>query len=106
MIRDIRHAFRLLCKSPGFTMVSVVTLGIGIGANITIFSMINAVLMRPLAAPQSEQLVRLYETNEQPFSKASVSVPNFIDWRERASGFESIGGYVPRSFALQNRTGS
>jgi hypothetical protein len=58
MFRDISHAFRLLRKSPGFTLVAVLTLGIGIGANITIFSMINAVLVRPLAAPQSEKLVR------------------------------------------------
>jgi putative ABC transport system permease protein len=69
MLRDIHHAFRLLRKSPGFTIVAVLTLGIGIGANITIFGMINAVLVRPLAAPQSEKLVRLYETNERPLAK-------------------------------------
>jgi putative ABC transport system permease protein len=106
MFRDIHHAFRLLGKSPGFTMVAVLTLGIGIGANITIFSMINAVLVRPLAAPQSEKLVRLYETNERPLAKGSVSVPNFLDWRERTSGFESMGAYAPRNFALQGRSGS
>jgi hypothetical protein len=91
MFRDISHAFRLLRKSPGFTMVAVLTLGVGIGANVTIFSTINAVLVRPLAAPQSEKLVRLYETNERPLAKGSVSAPNFLDWRERTSGFASMG---------------
>src|ERR1700732_1476974 len=69
MLRDIHHALRLLRKSPGFTMVAVLTPGIGIGANITIFSMINAVLVRPLAAPQSAKLARLYETNERRWQK-------------------------------------
>jgi putative ABC transport system permease protein len=77
-----------------------------IGANITIFSIINAVLVRPLAAPQAEKLVRLYETNERPLAKESVSAPNFLDWRERTRGFESMGAYVPRNFALQGRSGS
>jgi putative ABC transport system permease protein len=67
MFRDIRHAFRLLRKSPGFTTVSVLTVGIGIGANLTIFSVIDAALVRPLAAPQPEKLVRLYQTSERPF---------------------------------------
>jgi putative ABC transport system permease protein len=106
MLHDIHHAFRLLRKSPGFTIVAILTLGISIGANITIFGMINAVLVRPLAAPQSEKLVRLYETNERPLAKGSVSAPNFLDWRERTSGFESMGAYAPRNFALQGRTGS
>src|SRR5260221_737335 len=106
MLRDIPHAFRLLRKSPGFTMVAVLTLGVGIGANVTIFSMINAVLVRPLAAPQSEKLVRLYETNERPLAKGSVSAPNFLDWRERTSGFASMGTYARRNFALQGRSGS
>jgi putative ABC transport system permease protein len=87
-------------------MVAVFTLGIGIGANITIFSMINTVLVRPLAAPRSEKLVRLYETTERPLAKGSVSAPNFLDWRERTSGFESMGAYVLRNFALQGRSGS
>jgi putative ABC transport system permease protein len=106
MFRDLSHAFRFLRKSPGFTIVAVFTLGIGIGVNITIFSIINAVLVRPLAAPQSEKLVRLYETNERPLAKGSVSAPNFLDWRERTRGFESMGAYVPRNFALQGRSGS
>lgn len=63
-------------------------------------------LVRPLAAPQSEKLVRLYETNERPLAKGSVSAPNFLDWRERTRGFESMGACVPRNFALQGRSGS
>jgi len=92
MLRDIHHALRLLGESPGFTMVAVLTLGIGIGANITIFSMINAVL-RPLAAPQSEKLVRLYETDERPLAKGSVSAPFF-----------SIGVSEPAALKVWERT--
>jgi putative ABC transport system permease protein len=106
MLHDIQYATRLLLKSPGFTIVAILTLGIGIGANVAIFSIINAVLIRPLPAPHEEQLVRLYETNERTLSKGSVSVPNFLDWRQRNSGFQGIAVYVLKNLALQDVTGA
>jgi putative ABC transport system permease protein len=106
MFRDIQYAARLLKKSPGFTVVTALTLGMGIGANVAIFSVINALLIRPLPAPHEEQLVRLYETNERTLSKGTVSIPNFLDWRQRNSSFQSIAGYALKNFALQGATGS
>jgi putative ABC transport system permease protein len=106
MLSHLRYTIRILLKSPGFTITALLTLGIGIGANVAIFSIINAVLIRPLPVPHEEQLVRLYETNERTLAKGAVSVPNFLDWRERSSGFQGVTGYVLKSFALQDAGGS
>ena len=106
LLQNLRYAGRLLLRSPGFTLVAVMTLGIGIGANVTIFSMVNALLIRPLAAPHSEQLVRLYETNQKPYSHGSVSAPNFLDWERRNTVFTGLSGFVFRGVAVQGRSGS
>src|SRR5258708_11306898 len=87
VIQDFRYAFRLLLKSPGFTVVAVLTLGAGIGANVTVFSIVNAVLVRSLPLPQSQQLVRLYSEWEPAWPYSEISAPDFLDWRERNTPF-------------------
>ena len=101
MLQDIRIAIRTLSKSPGFTSLVVLTLALGIGANAAIFSVVHAVLMRPLPYPGSERLVRIWETFEHGRGTGTVSLPNFRDWREGSEAFESLAAYGYGSVNLQ-----
>jgi putative ABC transport system permease protein len=100
LLQDIRYAFRMLRKSPGFTSVVVLTLALGIGANATIFSVINAVLLRPLPYSQPEQLVRVLESNPgKGWPTFSIAPPNFLDWRTQAHTLEGIAAYEPNGYS-------
>ena len=90
--RDVRFAARTLRGSPGFTLVAVATLALGIGANTAIFSVINAILLRPLPYPQAERLVFLTEWSEQ-VPEMSFSVANLKDVRDQNQVFESLVGF-------------
>ena len=99
LAQDARYALRSLRKHPGFTFVAVLTLALGIGANTAIFSVINAVLLRPLPYENADRLVILTETlSERPIG---VSYPNFVDWRNQSTAFENIAAVRHReSFNL------
>jgi putative ABC transport system permease protein len=100
LLQDIRYAFRMLRKNPGFTSIVVLTLALGIGANATIFSVINAVLLRPLPYPHPEQLVRVLESNPgKGWPTFSVSPPNFLDWRTQTHSLEGIAAYEPNGYS-------
>ncbi len=101
-IQDVRFGLRVLFKHPGFTAVAVLTLALGIGANSAIFSVVNAVLLRPLPYKQPAQLVRLYESLPGG-GEGSVSVPNLNDWREQNDVFTAIAAYEYSDFSLQNQ---
>jgi predicted permease len=92
---DIRYGFRMMLKSPVFTVVTVLALALGIGANTAIFSVINAVLLRPLPYSNSEQIVLLWEKNPRlvDLDRMWVSYLNFIDWKSQNQVFEQIGVY-------------
>ena len=92
--REVRHAVRGLLLRPGFALVTVVTLGLGIGANTAIFSVVNGVLLRPLPYPEPEELVMV--TSAFPtmgFQKFWISPPEYLELRERSRSFEAIGAY-------------
>src|SRR4030081_998396 len=99
MIADLRYALRMLAKSPAFTLIAVLTLGLAIGANTAIFSVVNAVLLRPLPYPQSDQLVRVFGKQPQ-LDLAPNSPANFLEWKEENQVFERIGTYVGKGFNL------
>ncbi|MEP7343457.1 MAG: ABC transporter permease [Acidobacteriota bacterium] len=101
LIQDLRYSLRMLLKKPGFTLIAIVTLALGIGANTAIFSVVNAVLLRPLPYPQPERLVALWETNKQrAISKGTLSYPNFYDARAQSQSFDQMASYYTSSVAL------
>src|SRR5262245_9049492 len=98
---DLRYGGRMLIRNPGFTVIAVLTLALGIGANTAIFSVVNAVLLRPLPYDESERLVNLME-HTQEFGTMAVSWPDFVDWRAQQTVFDQIGIY---NFDNYNLTG-
>ncbi|HKS43294.1 MAG TPA: ABC transporter permease [Blastocatellia bacterium] len=100
LLKDLRYGVRMLLKRPAFTAIAVVTLALGIGANTAIFSVVNAVLLKPLPYKNSEQLVRVWETF-LPDGWGSVSAANLKDWREQNDVFTNIVAYQAASFNLQ-----
>lgn len=91
ILQDLRYAARALWKSPGFTVIAALTLALGVGANTAIFSVVNAVMLRPLPFPEPDRLVRIWESNvERGRPTFAVSHPNFLDFRAQAGSFESL----------------
>ncbi len=84
--QDVRYGARMLLRSPDFTLVAVLTLALGIGANTAIFTVVNAVLLRPLPYPQPERLVLLTE-HWARFPILSVSYQNYKDWRDQSHSY-------------------
>jgi putative ABC transport system permease protein len=99
--QDLRYGARMLLKRPGFTLVAILTLSLGIGANTAIFSVINSVLLRPLPYPQPERIAHLWETNrKQNVLTGTVSPLCFTDWRGQSQSFEAMSAYRFASLAL------
>ena len=88
----MRVALRMLVKRPGFALLAIATLAVGIGANAAIFSVVNGVLLRPLPYPEADRIVRLWEHTSRS-ERVNVSYPNLVDWRERLKTFSAIAGY-------------
>src|SRR5467141_3332912 len=89
MIADLKFALRQLRKPPAFTLIAVLTLALGIGANTAIFSIINAVLLRPLPYPDADRIMVLNESSG-PGQDFSVSLPNYLDWKRDNTAFEHL----------------
>jgi len=100
-IQDIRYAFRMLAKSPGFTAVAVLTLALGIGANVATFSVVYGVLLRPLPFPHSEQLVRVFDDLRGPNTPdVGMSAPELWDLQDRSGVFQDISAVAPGNSAI------
>ena len=93
-MNDFRYAIRGLLARPAFTVVAVLTLALGIGANSAIFSVVNAVVLQPLPYPEPERLLFITSRFEGMFDKFWISVPEFIEFRERNQAFEAVGAYT------------
>ncbi|MBD0372275.1 MAG: ABC transporter permease [Pyrinomonadaceae bacterium] len=92
--QDLRYAVRMLLKKPGLTFVAILTLALGIGANTAIFSVVNAVLLKPLPYPESEQLVRVGGVNSKTGrGPGTFSPPDFYDWQSRNNVFDGLAAY-------------
>jgi putative ABC transport system permease protein len=97
--QDVRYGARMLLKNPGITIIVIIALALGIGANSAIFSVVNAVLIRPLPYQESERLVFLNEKSPV-LDEMSISYPNFTDWRTQTQTFEKMGVYNRASYNL------
>jgi putative ABC transport system permease protein len=104
LLQDLRYGIRTLAKNPGFTIVAVLTLALGIGANTAIFSVVDAVLLRPLPYPEPARLFTVYQTlPENPAQNTGVSYPNYVDWTQQNEAFESIAAVRGNVLALSGQ---
>src|SRR5579859_7344646 len=101
LLHDVRYAFRLLAKSPGFTAIAVLTLALGIGTNTAIFSVVNAVLLRPLPFRDPSRLVLVIEKSKYP--TITVSYQNYLDWRDQSHSFESMEAIYGANMTLTGK---
>ena len=104
MVSILRYAFRQLLKSPGFTLVAVLGLGLGIGANVALFSVVNAVFLRPLPYQDPDRLVRLSSTNAaQDLTRVGFSYPRFLAVQESQQVFSDLALFTGNAFTLTGR---
>src|SRR5436190_18918707 len=106
LLRDVRHAVRNLLHTPGFAVITVFTLALGIGANTAIFSVVNAVILRPLGYPRPDRLV--YISSQFPqlgFDQFWISPPEFLEFQERTRAFSVVAAFatVESNLTTQDR---
>ena len=103
LLRDLRFSARSLLKHPGFTAIAVLTLAIGIGANTTIFSTVDALILHPFSFPQQDRLLVVWEQNRaMGFERGSVAPANFIDWRDQNQTCETLVAIEQQSFDVSD----
>ena len=101
LLQDIRFGLRMLLKSPTVSIVATIALALGIGANTAIFSVVNAVLLRPLPFPDPDSLVSIFETDQRRgYNRGSHSYPNFFDLREQNTVFDRVASYYSGDFIM------
>jgi putative ABC transport system permease protein len=105
MIKDILYGIRSLVRNPGFTAIAMITLSLGIGANTAIFSVVNAVLLRPLPFADPERIVWLWDTIPQ-LPTAPTSLPEFLDWKEQNRSFEHLAAFQSGNMFLDSGNGT
>lgn len=104
-LQDLRHAVRMLQKTPAFTAVVILTLAVGIGANTAMFTVVNAVLLEQLPIRDPDRVVDLNEVEIADRSRGAIAPANFVDWRASAQSFESMSVYMRRTFNVAFETG-
>jgi putative ABC transport system permease protein len=100
-LQDLRYGVRMLAKHPGFTIVAVLAIALGIGANTTIFSCVNALLLHPFSFANQDRLMKIWERlPDGAVKRSSVAPGNYADWRDRNQVFEQMAAFSPRAFNL------
>jgi predicted permease len=98
---DLRYAARMLRRNPGFAVVAILTLAIGIGANVVIFSVVNGILLKPLPFPDSRRVVTIWETDaNRNVTRGTASAPEFLDWTGMEHVFQQLSAYRAVSFTI------
>ena len=101
LLQDLRYGARMLWKRPGFTLIAMITLSLGIGANTAIFSVIDALMLRPLPFREPDNLFQVWETDvKHGYNEKDASYPNFADWRDQNQVFEQIAIYSNGTYNL------
>src|SRR5882762_4165628 len=100
LIQDLRYGIRMLLKKPGFTLIAVITLALGIGANTAIFSIVNSVLLRPLPYPEPDRLVTFWLSNPKGLQDMEWTDQLFVFFRDRNHSFEALAAYDGTSLTL------
>jgi len=100
LLKNIRYAVRSLSRQPGFTAIAVITLALGIGANTTIFSLINALILSPPSIAEPDRVVAIWRTPREKRTEGFASYLDLQDWRTRNQSFEDIAGFKPNGFNL------
>src|SRR5215813_15491058 len=98
--QDLRYGVRTLMKSPGFAFVAVLTLALGIGANTAIFSVVHAVLLKPLPYTDPERLVMVWESDAKTGGEFDVRIMNFLAWRDEQQVFTQLAAFQYQDFNL------
>jgi hypothetical protein len=99
LLQDLRYGLRMLVKAPGFTATAILTLALGIGANTALFSVVNGVLLNPLAYPHPGQLVAVYGKSPG-FDRAPITYLNFLDWQRNTQSFQSMAMYRNQDYSF------
>src|SRR5436190_7681921 len=99
LLQDLRYGARMLLKNPGFTLIAVLTLALGIGANTAIFSVVNAVLLRPLPYAQPERIVYVFRM-QPPILRGPISRPDFFEWQAQNQSFQNLAAFTPGTYNL------
>jgi predicted permease len=97
--QDIRYGLRVLSQNPGFTVIAILTLALGIGANTALFSVVNGVLLNPLPFPNPDELVAVY-SRTTTFQESSISYPNFLDWQKDSHSFAALSAFRSDDYNL------
>src|SRR5215212_7561670 len=106
LLQDMRYGFRMLLKRPGFTVVAVLALALGIGANTAIFSVVNAVLLRPLPFAEPERLVMVWGSAPQlGYDLLPATAPETVDWREQNQVFEHVAAFKSWAWTMAGTDG-